>query len=162
MKLTGPGRSSLRTPACDRSTARPTADATRRSSATKNATSYGILLGEQQPRQAVAAVPARSEQALTPTAVRNCPHCEQPVTIVALLVRPGHLPPPEVRARLRKADGLTQQDVAQVFEATRVAFNRWEVGTAKPRRRHLEAYACSLLAGWAAKHPAAADTNEAE
>lgn len=29
-----------------------------------------------------------SEQALTPTAVRNCPHRDQPVTIVALLATP--------------------------------------------------------------------------
>ncbi len=68
----------------------------------------------------------------------------------ALLGRPDRLPAPEVRARLRKADGLTQQEVADVFGVTRVAFNRWEVGAAKPRRHHLEAYA-RLLAGWAAK-----------
>jgi HTH-type transcriptional regulator/antitoxin MqsA len=74
----------------------------------------------------------------------------------ALLVRPDTLPPPEIRARLRKADGLTQQEVAAVFGVTRVAFNRWEVGAAKPRRRHLEAYA-RLLSGWAAKYPAAAN-----
>ncbi|MFC7897555.1 helix-turn-helix domain-containing protein [Streptomyces sp. NPDC057381] len=79
----------------------------------------------------------------------------------ALLMRPDTLPPPEVRAQLRKADGLTQQDVADVFGVTRVAFNRWEVGAAKPRRRHLEAYA-RLLAGWAAKHPTAAVGSEAK
>ncbi|MFF3208346.1 helix-turn-helix domain-containing protein [Streptomyces sp. NPDC002962] len=79
----------------------------------------------------------------------------------ALLVRPDTLPPPEVRARLRKADGLTQQEVAEVFGVTRVAFNRWEVGAAKPRRRHLEAYS-RLLTGWAAKHPAAAGFETAE
>ena len=74
----------------------------------------------------------------------------------ALLVRPDVMPPPEVRARLRKADGLTQEEVAEVFGVTRVAFNRWEVGAAKPRRRHLEAYV-RLLKGWAAKHPQAAE-----
>ena len=74
----------------------------------------------------------------------------------ALLVRPDTMPPPEVRARLRKADGLTQEEVAEVFGVTRVAFNRWEVGAAKPRRRHLEAY-IHLLKGWAAKHPHASD-----
>jgi HTH-type transcriptional regulator/antitoxin MqsA len=74
----------------------------------------------------------------------------------ALLARPEPLPSPEVRARLRKADGLTQEEVAEVFGVTRVAFNRWEVGAAKPRRRHLEAY-IRLLQGWAAKHPEAAD-----
>ncbi|MER6342347.1 MULTISPECIES: helix-turn-helix domain-containing protein [Streptomyces] len=79
----------------------------------------------------------------------------------ALLARPDALPPPEVRARLRKADDLTQQEVARVLGVTRVAFNRWEVGAAKPRRRHLEAYA-HLLAGWAAKHPQAVDGDEGE
>ena len=74
----------------------------------------------------------------------------------ALLVRPAVMPPPEVRARLRKADGLTQEEVAEVFGVTRVAFNRWEVGAAKPRRRHLEAYV-RLLKGWATKYPEAAD-----
>ncbi|MFD9984069.1 helix-turn-helix domain-containing protein [Streptomyces massasporeus] len=65
------------------------------------------------------------------------------------------MPPPDVRARLRKADGLTQDEVADVFGVTRVAFHRWETGQAKPRRRHLEAYV-RLLNGWAAKHPEAA------
>ncbi|MFF5715176.1 hypothetical protein [Streptomyces sp. NPDC012756] len=32
-----------------------------------------------------AAGSARQEQALTPTAVRNCPHCDRPVTMVTLL-----------------------------------------------------------------------------
>ncbi|WP_327151304.1 helix-turn-helix domain-containing protein [Streptomyces toyocaensis] len=74
----------------------------------------------------------------------------------ALAARPELLPPPEVRARLRKADGLTQQEVAEVFGVTRAAFNRWEVGAAKPHRRRLEAYA-RLLRRWAAKHPQAAE-----
>ncbi|MEV5249852.1 helix-turn-helix domain-containing protein [Streptomyces werraensis] len=73
----------------------------------------------------------------------------------ALLSRPRLLPPPEVRASLRKADGLTQEEVAVAFGVTRVAFQRWEAGTAQPRRRHLEAY-LHLLKGWAAKHPEAA------
>ncbi|MFJ8510762.1 helix-turn-helix domain-containing protein [Streptomyces avermitilis] len=72
--------------------------------------------------------------------------------VEALLARPELLPSPEVRARLRKADGLTQEEVAEVFGVTRVAFHRWETGVAKPRRRHLEAYV-RLLDGWAAKHP---------
>ncbi|MEU4490071.1 helix-turn-helix domain-containing protein [Streptomyces purpurascens] len=73
----------------------------------------------------------------------------------ALLARPDVMPPPEVRARLRKADGLRQDEVAAVFGVTRVAFHRWETGAAKPRRRHLEAYV-RLLNGWAEKHPEAA------
>ncbi|MEU5314432.1 helix-turn-helix domain-containing protein [Streptomyces sp. NPDC021562] len=72
----------------------------------------------------------------------------------ALLARPDTMPPPEIRARLRKADGLTQEEVAEVFGVTRVAFHRWETGTAKPRRHHLEAYV-RLLNGWADKHPEA-------
>lgn len=70
----------------------------------------------------------------------------------ALLARPATMPPPDVRARLRKADGLTQEEVAEVFGVTRVAFHRWETGTAKPRRHHLEAYV-RLLEGWADKYP---------
>jgi HTH-type transcriptional regulator/antitoxin MqsA len=73
----------------------------------------------------------------------------------ALLTRPDDaLPPPDVRARLRKADGLTQEEVAAVFGVTRVAFHRWETGLAKPHRRRLEAYV-RLLNGWAKKHPEA-------
>ncbi|KAB2977454.1 helix-turn-helix domain-containing protein [Streptomyces sp. SS1-1] len=74
----------------------------------------------------------------------------------ALVARPDILPPPEVRARLRKADGLTQQEVAKVFGVTRAAFNRWEVGAVKPHRHRLEAYA-HLLRRWATKHPEAAE-----
>lgn len=49
-----------------------------------------IRLGEQpaRPAPAPASVSARPEEALTPTAIRNCPHCDQPVTIVALLATP--------------------------------------------------------------------------
>lgn len=46
-----------------------------------------IRLGEQA-RPAPVGIPAHAEQALAPTAIRNCPHCEQPVTIVALLATP--------------------------------------------------------------------------
>ncbi|WP_331751524.1 helix-turn-helix domain-containing protein (plasmid) [Streptomyces sp. NBC_00715] len=64
------------------------------------------------------------------------------------------MPAPAIRAQLRRADGLTQEEVAAVFGVTRVAFHRWETGVAKPRRRHLDAYV-RLLNGWAAKHPEA-------
>lgn len=73
----------------------------------------------------------------------------------ALLARPDLMPPPGVRAQLRKASGLTQEEVAEVFGVTRVAFHRWETGAATPRRRHRDAYV-RLLNGWAAKHPEAA------
>ena len=72
----------------------------------------------------------------------------------ALLARPDVLPPPHVRAELRKAAGLRQDEVAEVFGVTRVAFHRWETGQAKPHRRRLEAYA-HLLNGWAKKYPEA-------
>ncbi|MBQ0855710.1 helix-turn-helix transcriptional regulator (plasmid) [Streptomyces sp. BH-SS-21] len=48
---------------------------------------------------------------------------------------------------------MTQDEVAEVFGVTRVAFHRWETGQAKPYRRRLEAYA-RLLNGWAEKYPA--------
>lgn len=74
----------------------------------------------------------------------------------ALLSRPANvLPPPEVRARLRKASGLTQEEVAQAFGVHRMAFLRWENGQAMPRAKHRDAYA-RLLKGWAEKHPQAA------
>ncbi|MFI2620568.1 helix-turn-helix domain-containing protein [Streptomyces sp. NPDC018584] len=73
----------------------------------------------------------------------------------ALLARPALLPPPEVRAQLRKAAGMTHEEVAAVFGVTRVAFTRWESGKAKPHPRRREAYA-RLLRGWAEKYPEAA------
>ncbi|MEU5397355.1 helix-turn-helix domain-containing protein [Streptomyces tibetensis] len=73
----------------------------------------------------------------------------------APLMRPDLMPPPEIRARLRKADGLTQAEVAEVFGVTLAALNRWEVGAAKPRRRLLKTY-IRLLNGCAQKHPQAA------
>lgn len=77
----------------------------------------------------------------------------------ALLARPDVLPPPTVRANLRKAADLTQDEVAEVFGVTRVAFHRWETGQAKPHRRRLHAYA-HLLKGWAEKYPEAATAAE--
>lgn len=74
--------------------------------------------------------------------------------VEALLARPEVLPAPELRARLRKASGLTQDEVAEVFGVTRVAFHRWETGQATPYRRRREAYG-RLLAGWAKKYPEA-------
>ncbi|MFJ3826036.1 helix-turn-helix domain-containing protein [Streptomyces nodosus] len=71
----------------------------------------------------------------------------------ALLSRPADvLPPPEVRARLRKASGLTQVEVAEAFGVHRMAFLRWENGQSEPRRRHRDAY-LRLLRGWAEKYP---------
>jgi hypothetical protein len=48
-----------------------------------------IRLGEQQRTASEPpSIPTRAEEALTPTSIRNCPHCDQPVTIVALLATP--------------------------------------------------------------------------
>jgi HTH-type transcriptional regulator/antitoxin MqsA len=78
----------------------------------------------------------------------------------ALLSRPADvLPPPEVRARLRKASGLTQEEVADAFGVHRMAFLRWENGHSMPRPKHRAAY-LRLLKGWAEKHPEAAAGSE--
>ncbi|MGW7673868.1 type II toxin-antitoxin system MqsA family antitoxin [Streptomyces sp. NPDC054775] len=78
----------------------------------------------------------------------------------ALLSRPANaLPPPEVRARLRKASGLTQEEVAEAFGVHRMAFLRWETGQSMPRPKHRAAYV-RLLKGWADKHPDAAEGSE--
>ncbi|WP_406396523.1 helix-turn-helix domain-containing protein [Streptomyces sp. NBC_00887] len=54
--------------------------------------------------------------------------------------------------RLRRADGLTQEEVARALGVSRVAFLRWENGQVVPRAQHLAAYS-RLLTGLAAKHP---------
>ncbi len=71
--------------------------------------------------------------------------------IEALLSRPN-LPPPETRAALRRAESLTQAEVAEALGVTRVAFQRWETGQAEPRARSRAAY-LRLLHGIAKKHP---------
>ncbi|MCX4411548.1 type II toxin-antitoxin system MqsA family antitoxin [Streptomyces sp. NBC_01764] len=77
-----------------------------------------------------------------------------------LINRPADvLPPPEVRARLRKASGLTQEEVAEVFGVHRMAFLRWENGHSMPHRKNRAAY-LRLLTGWAQKYPDAAVVTE--
>ncbi|MDW4911308.1 helix-turn-helix transcriptional regulator [Streptomyces sp. ADMS] len=63
------------------------------------------------------------------------------------------LPLPEERQRLRKAAGLTQDDVARALQSRRETVNGWESGRTDPRPPRLEAY-LRLLEGWAAKYPA--------
>ncbi|MFJ2847013.1 helix-turn-helix transcriptional regulator [Streptomyces griseofuscus] len=65
------------------------------------------------------------------------------------------LPPPRVRAQLRLAAGLTQQDIADAVGVKRVAVARWESGQVHPRRPHLTAY-IHLLKGLAERFPEAA------
>ncbi|MDX2748430.1 MULTISPECIES: helix-turn-helix domain-containing protein [Streptomyces] len=72
----------------------------------------------------------------------------------AVLTRSPELPTPSARARLRKADGLTQQQVADLLGVRRLAVARWEAGKVEPREPHRQAY-IRLLAGLAIKHPLA-------
>ncbi|NUK11166.1 helix-turn-helix transcriptional regulator [Streptomyces lunaelactis] len=69
-----------------------------------------------------------------------------------LLRRPADLPAPDVRARLRRAHRLTQEEVAQVIGVHRIQVVRWESGKSEPRNPRRRAYA-HLLAGLAAQHP---------
>jgi DNA-binding transcriptional regulator YiaG len=50
------------------------------------------------------------------------------------------LPAPGERARLRKAAGLAQDDIARSVGVTRSAVSRWEAGCREPRGRTLVAY----------------------
>ncbi|WP_030889940.1 MULTISPECIES: helix-turn-helix transcriptional regulator [unclassified Streptomyces] len=68
---------------------------------------------------------------------------------------PEALPSPHVRAKLRLAAGLTQQDVADAVGVKRVAVTRWELGQTSPRRPHRENY-LRLLKGLAERFPEAA------
>ncbi|MFE3128302.1 helix-turn-helix domain-containing protein [Streptomyces hydrogenans] len=72
---------------------------------------------------------------------------------------PEELPPPRVRAKLRMAAGLTQQDVADAVGVKRVAVTRWELGQTSPRRPHRENY-LRLLRGLAERFPDAAKADE--
>ncbi|MFC0602268.1 helix-turn-helix transcriptional regulator [Streptomyces palmae] len=65
------------------------------------------------------------------------------------------LPPPQVRARLRLAAGLTQEDVADAIGVKRLTVVRWELGQAHPRRPQREAY-IHLLKRLAERFPEAA------
>ncbi|MFK3734690.1 helix-turn-helix transcriptional regulator [Streptomyces sp. NPDC088090] len=69
------------------------------------------------------------------------------------------LPPPPVRARLRLAAGLTQQEVAEVVGVKRVAVARWELGQTYPRRPHRAVY-LHLLNRLAERFPEAAKQDE--
>ncbi|MEU2132371.1 helix-turn-helix domain-containing protein [Streptomyces sp. NPDC051658] len=73
----------------------------------------------------------------------------------ALLRRPADLPPPHLRASLRKADQLTQAQVAEVLNVTPLAVLRWENGQSEPRGVRRKAYA-RLMRGLAEKHPTVA------
>ncbi|AWL36570.1 transcriptional regulator with XRE-family HTH domain [Streptomyces sp. CZ24] len=65
------------------------------------------------------------------------------------------LPPPTVRAKLRVAAGLTQQEVAEAVGVKRLAVARWELGQTHPRRPHRAVY-MHLLNRLAERYPDAA------
>ncbi|MGW3360562.1 helix-turn-helix transcriptional regulator [Streptomyces bungoensis] len=69
-----------------------------------------------------------------------------------LLRPPVELPPPSIRAELRRAHQLTQQQVAEAIGVHRVQVVRWENGQAEPRNPHRRAY-LRLLEGLASQHP---------
>ncbi|MGK5501431.1 helix-turn-helix transcriptional regulator, partial [Streptomyces sp. URMC 125] len=70
----------------------------------------------------------------------------------ALLARPNELPPPAERKRLRRAAGVSQGELADVFGVRRETVLGWESGRSEPRPPKREAYA-RLLEGWAERFP---------
>ena len=50
------------------------------------------------------------------------------------------LPAPEVRRALRRAAGVTLDDIAEAAGVTLQAVARWENGTRRPRHDHLRVY----------------------
>lgn len=54
------------------------------------------------------------------------------------------LPPPERRAELRKAAGLTLQEVADAVGVTATSVWFWEQGQRRPSGAHLDAYLDAL------------------
>ncbi|UDM05547.1 helix-turn-helix transcriptional regulator [Streptomyces longhuiensis] len=65
------------------------------------------------------------------------------------------LPSPHIRQQLRRAAGLTQQEVADAVGVKRLAVARWELGQTHPRRPHRAVY-LHLLRRLAERYPDAA------
>ncbi|MER7056226.1 helix-turn-helix transcriptional regulator [Streptomyces sp. NPDC000351] len=61
--------------------------------------------------------------------------------IDALVASRAPLPPPEERKRLRKAHGLTVDEVAQALRVRRATASGWESGKTEPRPPERDAYA---------------------
>ncbi|WP_157840623.1 helix-turn-helix domain-containing protein, partial [Streptomyces leeuwenhoekii] len=75
----------------------------------------------------------------------------------ALLASRAPLPPPEERKRLRRAHGLTVEEVAAALKVRRATVSGWESGKTEPRPPERDAYA-RLLDGLAKLYPAPANT----
>jgi DNA-binding transcriptional regulator YiaG len=72
----------------------------------------------------------------------------------------GELPPPAERGRLRRAAGLSQQQVASALQLRRrETVAEWESGRSEPRAPQRAAYV-RLLTGLAARYPAPSRTEE--
>jgi transcriptional regulator with XRE-family HTH domain len=71
----------------------------------------------------------------------------------ALVAGQSQLPPPEERTRLRKAHGLSQEQVAAALKVRRPTVVSWENGKTEPRPPQREAYA-RLLEKLAELYPA--------
>ncbi|MFK0202104.1 helix-turn-helix domain-containing protein [Streptomyces lavendulae] len=69
-----------------------------------------------------------------------------------LLACPADLPSLDARSRLRRAAGLTQQQVADAIGVQYQQVYRWEQGAAEPRGRRRAAY-LKLLQTLANRHP---------
>lgn len=75
----------------------------------------------------------------------------------ALVASRASLPLPEERRRLRKAHGLTVDEVATALKVRRATVSGWESGKTEPRPPERDAYA-RLLKKLAELYPAPADT----
>ncbi len=78
----------------------------------------------------------------------------------ALIASRAPLPPPEERKRLRKAHGLTAEEVAAALKVRRATLSGWESGKTEPRPPERDAYA-RLLKQLAQLYPAPAEETPA-
>jgi DNA-binding transcriptional regulator YiaG len=77
---------------------------------------------------------------------------ELSASVDALLAGTPKLPPPGERARLRRAAGASQLDVARALQVSVKTVKNWECGRNEPRPPQSHAYR-RLLQGWAQAHP---------
>ncbi|ELS50343.1 telomere-associated protein Tap [Streptomyces viridochromogenes] len=78
----------------------------------------------------------------------------------ALVASRAPLPPPEERRRLRKAHGLTADEVAEALGVRRATVSAWESGKTEPRPPERDAYA-RLLNKLAELYPASTNSSAA-